>query len=96
MAKSPATIPVVVTTQHRGVFFGDLSPVDRVDRSLTLKNCRNVIKWTGGKGFLSLPAIGPQSGCLLGSTAPAVTLHDVTSVADCTEEAAKKFREWKE
>ena len=88
------TLPVLVTTEHRGVFFGHLS--DDQDRnnkaSLTLTDVRCAIYWSGIGGFLSLAAVGPTSECRIGTQAPRVTLHDITSVSDCTEKAAKAWR----
>lgn len=85
--------PVVVTTAHRGVFFGFLSAdQDESARSLILTDCRNVIYWSGTRGFLGLSSHGPEEGSRIGSTAPRVLLHDVTSVADCTDEAAERWR----
>lgn len=87
---------VLVTTEHRGVFFGELEDdTDQAARSLTLKNCRNAIYWSGDKGFLGLASDGPQNGSRIGSTAPNVLLHDITSVSACTDKAATAFREWK-
>ncbi|MEN8008709.1 MAG: hypothetical protein ABFS42_16995 [Candidatus Krumholzibacteriota bacterium] len=86
---------VLVTTEHRGVFFGELSAdQNREAKSLTLKNCRNVIMWSGKNGFLGLAADGPEPESRIGSTAPSVLLHGVTSVSECTDKAAEVFRSW--
>lgn len=89
---------VLVTTQHRGVFFGRLeNGQDENARSLVLIGCRNAIYWskqTGNLGFLGLAAEGPGEGSTVGATAPRVLLHDVTSVTDCTEAATKKWESW--
>jgi hypothetical protein len=93
----PDGTPVLVTTQHRGVFFGRLTnyEVEREKRTVTLQNCRNVIYWSGARGFLGLAAHGPENGSRVGSVAPVVLLHDVTSVTLCTDTATKVFDEWK-
>ena len=89
------TIPVLVTTQHRGVFFGRVpADADLQARSMTLTGCRNAIQWKGGKGFLSLASDGPIEGCRIGATAPSVLLHDITSVSLCSEAAAAKWESW--
>ena len=90
--------PVLVTTSHRGVFFGqlDTDTQNEADKTLTLTNCRNVIKWTGTHGFLGLAHHGPEEGSRIGSPAPRVLLHDITSVTDCTEEATERFASWPE
>lgn len=89
--------PVVVTTVYRGVFFGFLPPgADKLARSLTLENVRNAIYWAGSRGFLGLSSHGPSKGSRIGATAARVLLHDITSVAECTPEAAKVWSEWSE
>ncbi len=86
---------VLVTTQHRGVFFGRLEEGQDLNaRSLVLLECRNAIYWSGSRGFLGLASHGPESGSRIGTAAPRVLLHDVTSVTTCSEEAAKKWRNW--
>lgn len=94
---APTAVPryVVVTTAHRGVFFGRLAAGQVGNESaLTLEGCRNVIQWKGGKGFLSLPATGPAAGSKIGATAPRVLLHAVTSVSECSPAAAAAFEAW--
>ncbi|TPV94879.1 MAG: hypothetical protein B7733_13160 [Myxococcales bacterium FL481] len=87
--------PVLVTTVHRGVFFGRLSEdQDENNKTLVLTGCRNVIYWAGSRGFLGLAERGPDDGSRIGAMAPRVRLHDITSVSECTPEAAKKFEEW--
>ena len=88
--------PVIVTTKHRGVFFGHLnSDQNETNNSLVLTDCRNVIHWSADtKGFLGLASDGPGSGSKIGATAPRVLIHDITSLADCTEKASKAFGEW--
>ena len=85
---------VLVTTAHRGVFFGTLEKGQTGDetKTMALINCRNAIRWTGKKGFLGLASDGPESGSRIGSTAPRVILHDITSVSECSQEAVKAWR----
>ena len=87
---------ILVTTAHRGVFFGTLDAGQTGDeKSLTLLNCRNAIYWTGKRGFLGLASHGPDIGSRIGAAAPRVLLHDITSVADCTDSAAQVWEAWK-
>lgn len=89
------TQAILVTTKHRGVFFGYVpADADLNARSMTLCSCRNAIKWVGAKGFLSLASDGPIEGCRIGATAPSVLLHDITSVSLCSPEAAKAWEAW--
>ena len=86
---------VLITTEHRGVFFGELSEdQDRAAKTLTLKNCRNIIMWSGKKGFLGLAAHGPEEGSRIGAAAPSVLLHGVTSVSECTSDATRVLTSW--
>lgn len=89
-------ISIVITTQHRGVFYGIVpADTDLSQRTMTLENCRNAIYWAGKKGFLGLASDGPEPESRIGATAPSVLLHDITSVSKCTAEAAKVWEEWK-
>ncbi len=86
---------VLVTTVHRGVFFGELEDgQDENAKTLVLINCRNAIYWSGKKGFLGLAADGPEKNSRIGSEAPRVLLHDVTSVSDVTDAGAEAWREY--
>lgn len=85
-------MPVLVTTEHRGVFFGFIDPAHKSNKTLTLQRCRNCISWSASvKGFLGLAATGPDAGCRIGAVAPEVILHGITSVSDVTEAAAEAW-----
>jgi hypothetical protein len=78
-------IAVVVTTLHRGVFFGYASKIG--DKTINLTKARNCLYWPNeNQGFLGLAATGPVPGVRVGPAAD-ITLHDVTCVARCTPEA---------
>lgn len=85
--------PVVVTTQHRGVFFGFARVDHQLDApTIRIERARNCIYWEKAVGgFLGLAADGPTPGCRVGATVPAVTLRDVTSVAECSADAVAKW-----
>ena len=83
---------VLVTTSHRGVFFGflgdDYKPGDGI---VHLRAARNVIYWpTGNQGFLGLASMGPKADARVGPPAD-IELRDITCIAQCTAEAADKF-----
>ncbi len=85
-------VPVLVTTIHRGVFFGFVDPDCKTDVSMTLKKCRNCISWSSSiNGFLGLAAVGPDGNCRIGAEAPEVILHGVTSVSDVTSIAVEAW-----
>lgn len=86
-------IPVIITTEYRGVFFGMIDPATKKDRVLEVSECRNVIYWESKvEGFLGLSATGPTSGCKIGKKAGGdVTLHNITSATTCSDEATAKW-----
>lgn len=78
---------VVVTTEHRGIFFGYLVK-DNGKTSVELRNARNCISWTANvQGFVGLSVSGPKDGCRVGPPAPTMTLYGITSVMGCSQEA---------
>lgn len=82
---------VLVTTIHRGVFFGYASAGVK-DKSITISNARNCVYWSADvKGFLGLAANGPTEGCRIGPKVPELTLTGVTSVSSVTPEAVEKW-----
>jgi len=85
---------VLVTTQHRGVFFGYLLGEPAKEKVL-LRACRNVVYWdTEARGFVGLASKGPSKGCRV--TQPAgdeSTLFDITAVIACTAEATQRFED---
>ncbi len=78
---------VLITTTHRGVFWGTLESTRDNGRTVVLTGARNAIYWATSKGFLELASIGPNKSSKVGSVAPRITLHDVTSVTECSPEA---------
>ena len=83
---------VLVTTQHRGVFFGTLHQTKDEGRTVVLDRARCAIYWATTGGFLELASKGPNSKSRIGTEATRITLYDVTSVAECAPEAVKKWR----
>lgn len=81
--------PVLVTTEHRGVFFG--YAVDTSGASIELKRARNCVYWSADvKGFMGLAANGPSRTCRVGPAAD-IELRAITSVVSVTPEAAAKW-----
>lgn len=78
---------VIITTSHRGVFWGRLEATSPDGRTVTLASARNAIYWATSKGFIELAQVGPNSKSKIGAVAPRIVLHDVTSVTECTEVA---------
>ena len=80
---------VMVTTVHKGVFFGYATKTDGA--TINLRAARNCIYWTAAvKGFLGLASNGPDSSCKIGPAAD-IELRDITCVAEVTDAAAAKW-----
>jgi hypothetical protein len=78
--------PGLVTTAHRGVFFG--YALDTSGQTIKLRAARNCVYWSADvKGFLGLASSGPTKSCRIGPPAD-IELRDVTCVAECTPAAA--------
>jgi hypothetical protein len=88
--------PVVVTTAHRGVFFGYLAG-DRAGKTIELTNAQMCVYWSSDvRGILGLASGGPSRTSKVTRPVPRITLQDVTSVIDVTDEAVKQWlgRPW--
>ena len=82
---SAKEIAVLVTTSHRGVFFGYAT--DTNSKTINLRSARNCLYWPRNVGgFVGLASAGPNSETKIGPAAD-MTLHDVTAVLKCTAEA---------
>lgn len=80
---------VLVTTEHRGVFFGYATETD--GETIALTNARNCIYWSSDvKGFLGLASTGPSASCRVGPRAD-ITLRAITCVAECTPVAVQAW-----
>lgn len=84
--------PVLVTTSHRGVFFGYLHG-EPAKEKVVIDRCRNVTYWdVTTRSFMGLAAQGPSEKCRVSAASgEASTLFDITGVFACTPEAVEKF-----
>lgn len=81
--------PVLVTTAHRGVFFGYAKNTD--GDTITLRAGRLCVYWSRDvRGFMGLAANGPTKSCRVGPPAT-ITLRNITAVAEVTEAAVKAW-----
>ena len=87
-------VPVVVTTEHRGVFFGFLGDSQNRDsKVITLTGAQMCVYWSADvQGVLGLAATGPARGCKVTRPVPRLTLQQVTAVMDVTDEAVKLWQ----
>ena len=82
---------VLVTTAHRGVFFGYANG-DIGGDTIILKRARLCSYWSKDmKGFLGLASMGPSSSCRIGQPADSITLLAVTSVSEVSPAAVEKW-----
>ncbi len=89
MSKSK-NIPLIITTAHKGVFFGHGIPTS--DKTIRIQNVRMCIYWSADvKGVVGLAVTGPTKNCRIGPAAPAMIIQDVTSVMEVSAEAAEKW-----
>lgn len=80
---------VLVTTEHRGIFFGYATATD--GDVIKLRACRNVLYWSADvRGFLGLAKDGPSSKCRIGPQAD-FQARKVTGVAEVTPAAVARF-----
>lgn len=83
-------IPLLVTTEHRGVFFGYGVPTE--NKIIKLENARMCVYWSADvKGVLGLASDGPNKNCRVGPAVPNITLQAVTSVTQVSEAATKQW-----
>ena len=89
----PKMIPVLVTTQHRGVFAG-LVPEghDMAMKDFPLKSAKMAIYWGTTKGVMQLAKTGPTDKSRISAEADIPMLHDVTAIFHITGEA---WEAWK-
>ena len=93
MKKSAVTLnrarPVIVTTAHRGVFFGYAT--DTTGETIALTRARNCLYWSADvKGFMGLAAGGPSTTCRIGPPAD-ITLRAITAVLEVSPDACAKW-----
>lgn len=80
---------VIVTTAHRGVFFGYASETG--GSTIKLRAARLCVYWTSDlRGFMGLASHGPSKGCRVGPAAD-IELRDITAVLEVSEKAIEKW-----
>lgn len=83
---------VLITTEYRGVYFGELVEHDTANRQCVLKDARMCLYWDQTtNGVDGLASKGPNSQCRIGTVAPKIWLPGLTSLVDATPEAVKAW-----
>lgn len=81
--------PVLVTTAHRGVFFGYADKTD--GDTVQLKRARLCVYWSSDlRGFMGLASNGPGSGCKVGPAAD-IEVRAITAVVEVSPGAVEKW-----
>ena len=89
MKRATKPRPVIVTTAHKGVFFGYATDIDGPQIALT--QARLCVYWSADmQGFMGLASKGPSKDCRIGPSAD-IVLRDITSVLSVTPEAEQKW-----
>ena len=84
-------VPVLVTTEYRGVFFGYADPAELASDTITLTGARNCIYWPSEQGgFMGLASEGPAKSARIGARAD-ITLRKITATAPVSEVATAKW-----
>lgn len=91
MGKKKEGRAVLVTTEHRGVFFGYIEDDGKFPETITLTKMRNCIQWRGLKGFLELTTTGPTNACRVGPPALRGTLAKCTGLWDVEPKAVEAW-----
>lgn len=90
MANKSTERPVIVTTEHRGVFFGYAD--DTSGTTIHLKRARMAIRFGTDRGFMQLAETGPTSQSKISARAD-IDVRKITAVVECSETATKAWEE---
>lgn len=83
--------PVVVTTAHRGVFFGYAKETG--GDTIKLRAARLCGYWSADlRGFMGLASYGPSKQCRIGPPAD-IELRAITSVVEVSPEAVARWEQ---
>lgn len=92
-SKQPTGKPCVVTTEHRGVFFGFLNGSDPEDKTVGITDAQMCVYWSSDvQGVLGLASTGPTKGCRVTPRVPKITLQGVTSVIEASDDAVAAWQ----
>ena len=86
---------VIVTTAHKGIFFGFAS--DTSGATIKLRAARLCVYWSSDlRGFMGLASHGPNGNCKIGPAAD-IELRDITSVVEVSKDAVERWEKapWK-
>ena len=80
---------VLVTTVHKGVFFGYATETSGA--TIKLRAARLAVYWSADlRGFMGLASMGPNKQCKIGFPVD-MELRDITAVVECTPQAVENW-----
>ena len=83
-------IALLVTTAHKGVFFGYGTPTS--EATIELTRARMCVYWDSAlRGVMGLATVGPNGNCKIGPAVDKITLRDVTMCAEVSDIAAANW-----
>ena len=83
---------ILITTEHRGVFFGYVHDRQEMTaRTMSLNGARCAIYWGTTKGVAELAETGPTKASRIGAAADILAIHDITAVWAVTAGAEQKW-----
>ena len=84
--------PVIVTTEHRGVFFGYINPDTIHHDVVALAGARLCVYWSRDmQGFMGLASKGPSKDCKIGPATDIPSLRSITGIFAVTKKAEEKW-----
>lgn len=85
---TPSLRPVIVTTEHRGVFFGYAG--DTSGPVVELRDARMAIRFGTTRGLMELAETGPTSRSKISAKAD-IQVRKITAVLEVSETARKAW-----
>jgi len=83
---------VLITTEHRGVFAGQIENDQDINAStMPVKNAKMAIYFGTENGLMQLAETGPTSESRISASANIPSLRKITAVFDITSEAWEKW-----
>jgi hypothetical protein len=84
--------PLLVTTEHKGVFFGYGQITD--NKIIKLTDARMCVYWSADvHGLIGLAASGPTAGCKISPAAPSILLQGVTAILEVSPQAEAQWKQ---
>lgn len=84
-------IPVLITTNNRGIYYGYLTENNAPDM-VRLEKARVCVQWdAGNEGFLVMAVRGPQGVAEVSLAVGSLEVYGVATIAHCSPEAAEAW-----